>query len=274
MPKKGYKATKEHKRKIHIAMKSKNRFGENNPNFKGGKPKCLDCGKEINYISSRCKSCSKKGENNPAKRLEVREKISVGIKEVMSRPGVREEISKGRLGILNPRYGKHHSNKTKQKMREKRIQYLQIHPEVIEEISKMNFGKHPSELTIQKMSEKRIQYLQNHHGPYKDTKPELKMKDILIELSIPYETQFRVGNHVADFHFLNTNILAEVDGDYWHGNPKKFSKLNKRQQKQKQKDIKNDQLAKEKGYIVLRFWENDILNDKGSVKEKLCKEVL
>ena len=31
---------------------------EKNPNWKGGKPKCVDCGKEISYGSTRCPKCS------------------------------------------------------------------------------------------------------------------------------------------------------------------------------------------------------------------------
>lgn len=34
--------------------------GKNNPNYKGGKPKCLDCGKELSYNSKRCYSCNSK----------------------------------------------------------------------------------------------------------------------------------------------------------------------------------------------------------------------
>lgn len=35
-------------------------------NFKGGLPKCEDCGKQlVNYTATRCKSCNTKGENNP-----------------------------------------------------------------------------------------------------------------------------------------------------------------------------------------------------------------
>lgn len=43
--------SKEHKDKISLSMCKK----ENHPNWKGGKPKCLDCGKELsNYNNKRC----------------------------------------------------------------------------------------------------------------------------------------------------------------------------------------------------------------------------
>jgi len=90
----------------------------------------------------------------------------------------------------------------------------------------------------QKMRKSALRHFQTHHGPFKDTKPELKMKEILTSLNIPFEHQFRLGNHLFDFYILNTNILIEVDGDYWHANPKKYSELNKTQQGIKQKDLK------------------------------------
>lgn len=113
--------------------------------------------------------------------------------------------------------------------------------------------------------------IENTKGSFKDTKPELKMEEILNFLHIPYEKQFRIDNHLYDGHILNSPYLIEVDGDYYHGNPKKFSKLNKYQLEQKQRDLKNNKLAKEKGYIVLRFWENDILNNSDDVKNEIKK---
>ena len=66
---------KECKDKLHsIVMKghTNNPKGERSFNFKGGKPKCVDCGKEITYGKIRCRKCNGKehsirmlGENNP-----------------------------------------------------------------------------------------------------------------------------------------------------------------------------------------------------------------
>jgi 5-methylcytosine-specific restriction endonuclease McrA len=43
--------------------------GEKHPNWRGGKPKCLDCGKKLgSYQSNRCKPCmgnKNRMENNP-----------------------------------------------------------------------------------------------------------------------------------------------------------------------------------------------------------------
>jgi len=66
--------------------KKLSRIGETNPNWKGGisKPKCIGCGKLISATRTRCQICSKQGD-------------------------------------LNSFYGKHHSEKTKEKIRQKKL---------------------------------------------------------------------------------------------------------------------------------------------------------
>jgi very-short-patch-repair endonuclease/Mor family transcriptional regulator len=137
----------------------------------------------------------------------------------------------------------------------------------IKEILKRN------DFTSRSKSEAALVRIQTHPGPYKDTKPELAMQDILTFLGIPYEKQFRLGNHLVDFHFLNTNILVEVEGDYHHGNPKFYKKFSEYQLKNKKRDAEVNKIAKENGYILLRFWENDILNNVEFVKNSLLNQI-
>jgi very-short-patch-repair endonuclease len=105
----------------------------------------------------------------------------------------------------------------------------------------------------------------------KNTIPELKMKNILKSLKLPFEHQYSLEGYSFDFHLSNTNILIEVDGDYWHGNPKKFQKLNRRQERNRQRDLIKDRVAKDSGFILLRFWEDDILNNGRKVIGELKK---
>jgi len=172
----------------------------------------------------------------------------------------------------------HKGEKTKQKMHDSHlgqkswsIGLTKETDERIKRASEKKKGQKRSEEEKQKMREKALS--RTNLGPFKDTKPELKMKEILTSLNIPFGHQFRLGNHLYDFHILNTNILIEVDGDYWHSNPKKFIKLNKIQKETKQRDIKNEQLAKDKGFILLRFWEDDILNNAKEVKNILQERI-
>ncbi|MCK4357323.1 MAG: DUF559 domain-containing protein [Candidatus Cloacimonetes bacterium] len=213
--------------------------------------------------------CYTAGENHPTYNTHRSEKTKRKMSKAAKGKYVGEKnpmFGVHRFGKDAPNYGKHPSDAAKRKMSKSAEgkHSGEKNP---------NYGKHPSDAAKRKMREKAIQRLQNHPGPFKDTKPELKMKEILNELNIPFEHQFRLGNHLFDFRILNTNILIEVDGDYWHGNLKIFKKLSKRQLKQKQKDIKNEKLAKENNFILLRFWENDILKDSESVKVKICNVI-
>jgi len=51
--------------KIHSLRMIKLHEGKNNFNWKGGKPKCMDCGKEISYEAIRCTNCRFKGKLSP-----------------------------------------------------------------------------------------------------------------------------------------------------------------------------------------------------------------
>ena len=81
-----------------------------------------------------------------------------------------------------------------------------------------------------------------------DTKPERLFKDFLIRNGIRYQEQFRgVGNkHPYDFRIVDTNIIVEIDGYFWHNKPK-----------QKVKDERHTKEANDAGYIVLRICTKD-----------------
>lgn len=57
---------------------------------------------------------------------------------------------------------------------------------------------------------------------------------------------------------LKRNLLVEIDGDYWHGNPKFFNELNKYQKYVKENDLSKNIIAENFGYNIIRFWENDL----------------
>lgn len=49
-------------------------------NWKGGKPKCVDCGKTLSmYGYTRCGSCARKGDLNPYKQKVMKENGAIGI---------------------------------------------------------------------------------------------------------------------------------------------------------------------------------------------------
>lgn len=146
------------------------------------------------------------GENNPAKRLEVRKKISI------AKTGKKFPIDK-------------YPNMGVRKMRDK----IKI--------------------------------------PKKDSSIEIKLQDFLTLLKIEFVTHKYINikhSYQCDIYIPSLNLIIEADGDFFHMNPNKF--------KSEEKIFKNGITAKEKwkldnsrtkellekGYNVMRIWENEI----------------
>ena len=86
------------------------------------------------------------------------------------------------------------------------------------------------------------------------------------KLNISHTRQLHVGRKIFDFHILNTNILIEVNGDFWHGNPRKYKENDILHHPFKsvvakdlwEKDKKKKILAENKGYEIVYIWEDEI----------------
>ena len=97
---------------------------------------------------------------------------------------------------------------------------------------------------------------------------------LLKELNIKYSTQKQLGWKYYDFFLPEHKILIEVDGDYWHGNPTKYSgHMSQMQKNNKFNDLIKTNLAEAAGYTLLRFWEIDINTNPVSVRNKLLESV-
>jgi len=110
------------------------------------------------------------------------------------------------------------------------------------------------------------------------TKPERIFYEYLqskgLEESVDFKCQYHILNYFVDFYIPKLNLGIEVDGDYWHANPKKYGPndiLKMPTGKIKAKEIwKKDKIRENriKEKIKLeRFWEQDILNE--SYKNRL-----
>jgi very-short-patch-repair endonuclease len=108
-------------------------------------------------------------------------------------------------------------------------------------------------------------------------KLEKFVADVLDENNIKYHFQFFLKNKKDicksyDFKIKDTNILIEIDGDYWHGGPsleKHFCKL----EEVKLNDLFKNQLAIDNGFQLIRIWESDIYKQPNIVIQKL-KELI
>ena len=89
-----HKLSEGHKQKISMANKGKHRsintqfkkgnIGENSLNWKGGKPKCLDCGNQLkNTYAKHCKKCSST----------YRDFKEIGLKGLLKQQNMKEPTS-------------------------------------------------------------------------------------------------------------------------------------------------------------------------------------
>lgn len=169
--------------------------------------------------------------------------IKEAIKENRKNPELGEKISKGAKGIPKPKpegfgVGRKHSEETREKMSESAIERI---------------------ITTDK----------NH-----SSKLEEKFLFMLDVLDINYKRFFYAKPIKAfyDFYLPGYNILIEVDGDFWHCNPKSFpNPIYESQKRSLERDKEKNQWALENGYTLIRFWEHDINNNIKEVKRILLE---
>jgi very-short-patch-repair endonuclease len=109
---------------------------------------------------------------------------------------------------------------------------------------------------------------------FEDTKPELKIKDILDNNKITYEKQKWIDGYRIDFFIPSHKLIIEADGQWTHGDPRFFKPTDiiqgHRIAKDKwEYDKQRDEYLKSLGYNIIRFWEYDIKKDQISVENKI-----
>ena len=183
----------------------------------------------------------------------------------------------------NAQKGKHHSEKTKQKIRKASIGR---HPteETRQKLRKANkgeansnFGKSPNKKTRQKLSDAgkrrflkesereklRIARKARKGFPQHHTKPELIFEGICKKYNLPFkytgDGAFWIGkNPTINPDFVNCNgkkIAVEIFGDYWH------SPLLKQNISYSQSYEGRNKILKEYGWKLMVFWGTDLLRE-------------
>ena len=130
-----------------------------------------------------------------------------------------------------------------------------------------NISNNDLEILVKKVKTSKVE--KNQY----DSKLETRFCKILNDLNISYIRQFHLsGNkHPYDFRLLDTKIIIEINGDYWHANPEKYKAediINYPGNKKYAKDIWNRdnkfiKYAEKNGYKVISIWESTMkkLND-------------
>ena len=203
-----------------------------------------------NIVSPRRKACSKECDK-AIRRTKVGEKSNrFGSKHNKNTINKIREIKANLFSNPenHPMFGKIHTEESKQKMSQTRLDKGLG----IGELNGM-YGKTHTPESIEKIFKHRFK-----------NKLEQLVCDVLDEHSIQYTFQYflRDGDVCKsyDFHIHNTNILLEIDGDYWHGKEAAKNKF-KGYVKVQENDKVKTQLAQIKGFKVIRFWESDIKNN-------------
>jgi very-short-patch-repair endonuclease len=70
-----------------------------------------------------------------------------------------------------------------------------------------------------------------------------------------FRRQHPVGPYIVDFVFLERRLVIELDGS--------------QHQQAIEHDATRDALLRRRGFVVLRFWDNDVLNETQAVLEKI-----
>ena len=101
--------------------------------------------------------------------------------------------------------------------------------------------------------------------------------DFLDRLGVKYIRQFEARSikRFYDFYLPKENLLIEVDGGYWHSDPRviKENELTPTQKKNKRVDKIKDEWALLHGIPIYRIWELDIRQSPQKVMEEL-REIL
>lgn len=116
------------------------------------------------------------------------------------------------------------------------------------------YGVKMSEELKKNLRESMLNNIKNGIIPQTMTSPHKKIYQLLVDHGIECENEYLCKYHSIDIYVEQYNLMIEIMGDYWHGNPFKYSYDNLN--KQQLKDIKQD---KSKHTYVKRYCNNEIL---------------
>ena len=100
-----------------------------------------------------------------------------------------------------------------------------------------------------------------------ESRLERRFQDVLSDMGVSFTRQKWVKNRSYDFHLVGTNVLIEINGDYWHANPQVYSSDSRMWKNGNshiyaneiwRKDSEKMSLAKKYGYEVIVLWEYDM----------------
>lgn len=149
------------------------------------------------------------------------------------------------------------------------------HGQVIEEMKFYSIPRRTYQeagaLLYQKRPEKRNLHREQFYagvtGPKQATITSLEKKfmDWATNNGIKFTYQFQIRSnwHRYDFLLNGTNVIVEMDGDFWHSSPEHL-----------ERDQKFDETARRYGYIVVRIRESQVQSNNNIFNELLLPMIL
>lgn len=130
-------------------------------------------------------------------------------------------------------------------------------------------------ITDEMREKMKVQFIKNSRSADKlDSKIQLTINDVLDELQVVYEREHIIEYYAIDNYLVDTKLIIEVMGDYWHVSPLKYNEnkylISERQASWIHRDkIKHSYIKNHNNVEILYLWEYDINNN-----IKVCKELI
>lgn len=197
-----------------------------------------------------------------------------------------QEAKISRLGSNNPMFGKTPWNQNKTKQNHSSVQRTsdKLTGRIISSDTKHkqsvsakkrtihgHTGRKHSKQTKEKLRQNTLQMIKDGKYKHTQTKPHKKCKELLDVLDISYEEEKLVDIWSFDFYIPEYNLYIEIDGDYFHSNPKLYPNgpVTNTQKINHYRDSKKNNYCRKHTLKLIRFWESDILNI--DIKEFECR---
>lgn len=98
--------------------------------------------------------------------------------------------------------------------------------------------------------------------------------EILREIGISFINQKLLFNKfLVDVFIPSKNIVIQWDGNYWHGKNIKYKDMDGRQKKRHRLDKSQDNYMKKAGITILRFWEDEVHNERSYVIDTITRAI-
>lgn len=117
----------------------------------------------------------------------------------------------------------------------------------------------------------------------RDTRPERQLSSALHALGYRFRRDFSIVIGKArvrpDIVFTRKRVAIFIDGCFWHGCPEHGHRpavhqdyWNPKLERNRERDVRNNQLLEQDGWTVLRFWEHEPLAKEVGASQKVLGE--